>query len=435
MYLQEIFEVVIGLVFVWLVLSTATMQVGEWIANALKWRAGDLENTIKRMLDDEDLTRLFYDHPLIRSLSEEKENRDTRPSYIPPNKFSTVLLSIIQNAETESSLVLLGLYGLFPHLKGVKSAARRQQARTDLLRLVELARLSISSESGKAMGNLMLTTLQKEIVDLGARYPELKSEAEALLQKVTSAKSSIDAVLESTPPGQNQADDFSKVLKGTLALRVTNPGLRLTLSSLFIGIEEASAAGSDSLQLLRTNIETWFNDSMDRLSGRYKRKAQITAFLVGLGIAALLNVDTINISNQLWREPVVRQAINANATEILSRTGDAANPPAITDIILTLQDQFLAVSLPVGWTFDNRTTVAERGCSLAPPSGSEFGFAWGGGCLRPVDAPVASDGWIWPLAKIAGLLMTGLATTQGSSFWFDILVKIVNVRGTGIKPG
>ena len=50
MYLQEIFEVVIGLVFIWLVLSTATMQVGEWIANAFKWRSADLEKTIRRML-------------------------------------------------------------------------------------------------------------------------------------------------------------------------------------------------------------------------------------------------------------------------------------------------------------------------------------------------------------------------------------------------
>ena len=55
MYLQEIFEVVIGLVFVWLILSTATMQVGEWIANLLRWRANDLEKAIKRMLNDADL--------------------------------------------------------------------------------------------------------------------------------------------------------------------------------------------------------------------------------------------------------------------------------------------------------------------------------------------------------------------------------------------
>src|SRR5512135_1331616 len=103
MYLQEIFEVVIGLVFVWLVLSTATMQVGEWIANAFRWRAADLEQAVQRMLNDEDLTRLFYDHPLIRSLSDARDEQDSRPSYIPANKFSTVLLSIIENAETEAA--------------------------------------------------------------------------------------------------------------------------------------------------------------------------------------------------------------------------------------------------------------------------------------------------------------------------------------------
>ena len=433
MYLQEIFEVVIGLVFIWLVLSTATMQVGEWIGNALKWRAGDLEKTIKRMLNDDGLAKLFYDHPLIRSLSEEKPNQDTRPSYIPANKFSTVLLSVIQNAETESSLLLYGLYGLFPQLKQIKPAGRRQQATADLERLAELARLSISGESGQPMGNLMLTTLQKEITDLGSRYPELKASSQVLLDKAAADKAGIDATLGSIPNAKAPSGDFDKILRGTLALRATNPGLRLTLSSLFIGIEEASASGADCLQLLRTNIESWFNDSMDRLSGRYKRKAQLTAFVIGLGIAAVLNVDTINISNQLWREPIVRQAINANATQILARSSEGT-PPAITDLILTLQDQYLNVSLPVGWTFDNSATVAGRACSFVPGPGSAFGLAWSGGCLRPVDTPLSANGWIWPVTKLAGLLMTGLATTQGSSFWFDILVKIVNVRGSGIKP-
>src|SRR5512140_2315747 len=132
MYLQEIFEVVIGLVFIWLVLSTATMQVGEWIANLRRWRASDLQRAIRRMLsEDDDLSRLFYDHPLIRSLSDARPGTDTRPSYIPSNKFSTVLLSTIQNAETEGSLLLHGLYGLMPQLERVKPAARRTGAAAD----------------------------------------------------------------------------------------------------------------------------------------------------------------------------------------------------------------------------------------------------------------------------------------------------------------
>jgi hypothetical protein len=430
MYLQEIFEVVLGLVFIWLVLSTATMQVGEWIANALKWRATDLEGTVKRMLNDSDLTRLFYDHPLIRTLSDAHPVQvDSRPSYIPANKFSTVLLSVIENAESESSLLLNGLYSITPRLGSLKPDSRRKQARADVERIVELARLSIGGDSG-AMGNLMLTTLQKEITDLGSRYPELKAVSQSVLEKAQGDKVQIDTLIGSLPNAAVPGGDFNKVLRGMLALRVTNPGLRLTLSSLLIGIEESAG---DCLGLLRANIETWFNDSMDRLSGRYKRKAQLTAFVVGLAIAAVLNVDTISVSNQLWREPIVRQAINANAAQLVAQSGQSA-PPAITDLILNLQDQFLSLSLPIGWTFSGPTALAGSACSLGPVPGTTFGLAISGGCLRPVDTPLASNGWLWTLTKLAGLVMTGVATTQGSSFWFDILVKIVNVRGTGLKP-
>jgi hypothetical protein len=224
--------------------------------------------------------------------------------------------------------------------------------------------------------------------------------------------------------------DFDKVLRGILALRVTNPGLRLTLSSLFIGIQDSSG---NCLDLLRANIETWFNDSMDRLSGRYKRRAQWTAFAIGLAMAAVLNVDTISVSNQLWREPIVRQAIAADAYQIVSQSGQST-PPALPDLVTSLQNQFTNISLPIGWTFATRATLAGSACSFNSAPGSTFGFALAGGCLRPVDTPLSTDGWLWSLAKVAGLLMTGLATTQGSSFWFDVLVKIVNVRGAGIKP-
>ncbi len=430
MYLQEIFEVVIGLVFIWLVLSTATMQVGEWIANLLKWRANDLDKAIHRMLEDDDLARLFYDHPLIRSLSEEKSSRDTRPSYIPANKFSTVLLSIIQNAETEASLLLNGVYTLSSRIKLIKSPALQQQARADLDRLAELARLSISTESNGAMGNLMLTALQKEIADLGTRYPEFKASTQAVLEKADSDKAQIDALIGTMPNAPGVTGDFNKALRGSLALRVTNPGLRLTLGSLFMGVEEA---GGDCLQALRMNIESWFNDSMDRLSGRYKRRAQLTAFVVGFIIAAVLNVDTISVSNQLWREPIVRQAINANAAKLLAQTGQS-NPPAVSDLVGALQDQFLNVTLPIGWTLQGKESLAGMACSFLPGPGATFGLAWSSGCLRPVDTPLSTTGWLWSLTKLAGLLMTGLATTQGSSFWFDLLVKIVNVRGAGIKP-
>jgi ribosomal protein L18E len=39
-----------------------------------------------------------------------------------------------------------------------------------------------------------------------------------------------------------------------------------------------------------------------------------------------------------------------------------------------------------------------------------------------------------PALKLIGIFITALATRQGAPFWFDILKRIVNLRGTGANP-
>ena len=72
MYLQEILEVAIGLVFMWLIISVAAMSVQEWIADLLEWRANDLEGAIRKMLASPELAKEFYNHQIIRGLSKDK---------------------------------------------------------------------------------------------------------------------------------------------------------------------------------------------------------------------------------------------------------------------------------------------------------------------------------------------------------------------------
>jgi hypothetical protein len=95
-----------------------------------------------------------------------------------------------------------------------------------------------------------------------------------------------------------------------------------------------------------------------------------------------------------------------------------------------------ALKIPFGWSFAAFDTSG-RTCSLAPV---QAGQIWGipsqdssakPVCLRFSNLPPDLISW---LEKIMGLLMTGLAATQGAPFWFDILGKLVNVRGTGANP-
>ena len=52
MSLQEIFEVIIVLIFKSLVLSTALIQIQDWIINFLKWLFRDVKKFIQRALID-----------------------------------------------------------------------------------------------------------------------------------------------------------------------------------------------------------------------------------------------------------------------------------------------------------------------------------------------------------------------------------------------
>ena len=323
MFLQGVIEVIISLVFTWFVLSTATVQIQEWIAARFHWHARGLENAIAGMLNDHGLTKLFYDHPIIRSLSGKEEGREFKPSYIPANQFSTVLLSIILSAGSESALLIYSLYSLPDQLKRIVSRERRQQAEADLNRLLELARLGSSAESGSAIDNLILATLEKELTGLAERNEELKDFILGLRQKAAADREQIEKLSNSISGQDEKTASLRGLLKGTLALGVINPGLRLALNSLLIGVDKPETSDEDFVGRLQTNIENWFNDTMDRLSGWYKRRAQLAAFFIGLTAALLLNVDTVQLATQLWKEPALREAISANTEYYLQQySGD-----------------------------------------------------------------------------------------------------------------
>ncbi len=103
MYLDAILEVVIGLVFTWLVLSIASMQVQEWISSRFNWRGQFLEDSIKNMLQGEKLVNEFFNHPMIASLS----SPGRKPSYIPSNRFAQIVNEVYSKKSDEEKNILI----------------------------------------------------------------------------------------------------------------------------------------------------------------------------------------------------------------------------------------------------------------------------------------------------------------------------------------
>jgi hypothetical protein len=151
---------------------------------------------------------------------------------------------------------------------------------------------------------------------------------------------------------------------------------------------------------LRARLERWYDDSMERVSGWYKRRVQLALAAIGLAAAIALNADTLQIVRTLWIEKPVRDAVVAQAGVITKSNG---GPKALPDAAQQVQ-QIKALNVPLGWKLSRHD---------------------------PRDLPHGARLWV---AKVIGLLMTTLAIMLGAPFWFDLLSKIVRLRGSGAPP-
>lgn len=177
-------------------------------------------------------------------------------------------------------------------------------------------------------------------------------------------------------------------------------------------LEITLATQGNSIQAVRFALEKWFNDTMDRTSGWYKRRTQYCLLLIGLVIAFGLNVDTIGVARWLWQGDAARQAAVSAANEYVR-----ANPlpPSATK---SLND-------PQNEKPQNLDQFATRLVKLDQQIAS---------LQYPIGWPATQSGALWFLQYLFGGLITAIAISMGSSFWFDALQSLLKLRATGPKP-
>jgi hypothetical protein len=172
----------------------------------------------------------------------------------------------------------------------------------------------------------------------------------------------------------------------------------------------------------RKNVEDWYDGTMDRVSGWYKRRVHVILLFIGLLVSAAVNADSINIARALMSEDglraaIVGQAEKAAATPLPSPTPTPPDPAAQDKAALQkiegVRAQLDATGLPVGWVSTAGVTD-QNDPRLKDPR-------------RFPDDVV---GW---LLKVLGILITALAVSQGAPFWFDLLNKFIVIRST-VKP-
>lgn len=187
--------------------------------------------------------------------------------------------------------------------------------------------------------------------------------------------------------------------------------------------------GAGDLEKVRKSIERWFDATMDRTSGWYKRRTQTVLFLIGLCAAIGLNVDSMNVlhrltSDKTFRDVVVKEASVARAPK---SEGQSADP---VEEIHKLHGQIENVDLPVGWKQSADTVVPWVNLPVMVPTQL---------CNAPQTIADQkdqkchwnSDASIFRM--VIGWLITALAVMLGAPFWFDVLNRIMVIRST-VKP-
>jgi hypothetical protein len=205
-------------------------------------------------------------------------------------------------------------------------------------------------------------------------------------------------------PAYINADQFADALVDIIGIAGNdkNPnGMKQTINSpislvkdpqlnrLLNGIVDRT--GGD-LQKVHQELAGWFDNAMDRVGGSYKRRTQLWGFVIALVTAAVFNVSVINIGRTLWRRPMVARAI--------APQNDLANQDVIKQL-----NALETLDVPIGWKIEDLKTFFNEGF------------------------PVASG-----LELVAGWLITAMATLFGAPFWFDVLQRIIRLKGSGPSP-
>jgi hypothetical protein len=444
MSILAILEVAIGLIFAWLVTSLAVMYIQEWVVGKLGWRSNMLETYIGNLMVDPAIAKQFYDHPLIQGLHSGFEG-EAKPAYIPSNQFSMALLDIIRNAPKEASLIQKTLFELQADIDKL-SKNKQVLAQKQLDITLKLTRKAIASQGSQEIINSMLDEVKGQIRKLSADYPALQPLIESKFMSFATQKKQIDSILayiQAENGGNPDETTLDQFRTGLAVLSVTQPELKQAVEALINGAEELSVKSENSLITARKNLEQWFDNGMDRLSGWYKRRSQTLAFVIGISVAVLLNVDSLQLANQLWRDPIVRQSVVDQATSFTNQNPDGVSTPDAQQLA-QLQVQISQLNIPVGWLgssllVDSSGAVtlgdgSQKLCTILPKSTVElFGLRIGRECYPIINTPNFNDP-AGMLLKLVGLFISGVAAAQGAPFWFDILKKIINVRTSGANP-
>lgn len=203
------------------------------------------------------------------------------------------------------------------------------------------------------------------------------------------------------------------------------------------------ASAANDVDRARKGIEQWYDASMDRASGWFKRRTQMLLLVLGVLVAVALNINAITIGQYLATNEAARTQLADIAAEVEREQAAKAGQPASGDGQadaatetsdggnVSSADNSSAAAPSAGRPQLRDDELARRLDARVRTVGLPIG--WDQVQLNRITAQFR-DNWVWAVLNlIIGYLIVGFAATLGAPFWFDLLGKFMVVRST-VKP-
>jgi hypothetical protein len=154
---------------------------------------------------------------------------------------------------------------------------------------------------------------------------------------------------------------------------VRDPQLRRALQAIY-------HRADGNIHSFQDALAGWFDSSMERVSGSYKRRSTMVSLLLSFLLAILFNIDSIHLFSTLWQHPALTAQIVAVPSGVDKQVIDSL------------------FMLPIGWN------------SFPPVMNTDFAL------------------------QVVGWMLTASTALFGAPFWFALLQRAMQLRGTGAKP-
>lgn len=204
---------------------------------------------------------------------------------------------------------------------------------------------------------------------------------------------------------------------------------------------------SKTIEEVRKEMDALFDSAMERLTGWYRRYAKKLSLLFALLLCAVLNVDTITITKNLWNNKDKAEQIadfasiaskymeKNDSSQIVFKSGfDTLAWVKVENKALTNSKVGLLVSKIDTSKVDSAAKVKQAGKQLVTSyqilANLDIPIGWSQANYPPCTHHFCHDFWMWVL-KIIGILITSVAISLGAPYWFDLLNRLTPLRKDG----